>query len=103
MPTEIIRSPQDTTVFINQQATFTCEINATFGGWKVNGTGFSNLSLEVRRDLMPLTESIGDNILVTLSIPGKAAYNKTTIQCVAVESGGGVEESENVYLLYQGT
>ena len=69
----------------------------------MNGSGFSSLSPEVRGDLMPLTESIGDNILVSLSIPGKAVYNKTTVQCVAVESGGGEEESENVFLLYQGT
>ena len=68
----------------------------------MNGTGLSNLSPEVRHDLMPLTESIGDNILVTLSIPGKPVYNKTTVQCVAVESGGGLEESENVSLLCQG-
>ena len=103
IPTEIIKSPQDTTVFPDQKSMFTCEVNVTFHGWKVNGTGFSSLPPEIRNNLTRLTKTVGNNELITLIIPGRVIYNETTVQCVAAKEILGDEvESENASLTIQG-
>ena len=82
---------------------FTCEVNVTFHGWKVNGTGFSRLPLEIRNNLTRLTETVGNNELITLIIPGRVMYNETTVQCVAAKEIDGDEvESESASLTIQG-
>ena len=78
---------------------FECEVNGGLSGWKVNGTLFNNLELELRNDLtIPKQQDTEeDNILIQLIIPGRARYNRTRLQCVIA----GVQESENVTLHVQ--
>ena len=82
---------------------FTCEINGAYNGWRVNGTSLSALPPEIRGDLIRFTKIVGDNDLITLTIPGKAVYNGTTIQCITGVIGSSDEvESKNATLIIQG-
>ena len=97
---EIVQPPSDTTVFLRKSAVFKCKVNGGVSFWKVNGTPFNNLELEIRRDLtIPQQQNTEEgNILIQLIIPAKAEYNGTRVQCVIV----GSQESENVTLNVQG-
>ena len=81
---------------------FTCE---TVGGaltWIVNGTQRDVHSAEIRNDLI-ISEipTEGDSKLETLTIPARADYNGTTVQC-AVLAFGGSAQTENVTMTIQG-
>ena len=81
---------------------FTCE---TVGGslvWIVNGTQREVHPAEIRRDLV-VSETITDDdtTLETLTIPARAEYNGTRIQC-AVLTFGGSDQSENATMRIQG-
>ena len=97
-------SSSDTTVFLNHTAVFTCETRgALYGYWRVNGTAYNSLPPELRDDLDPDRETVGEHEVYTLSIPGRAEYNETVLQCVAGRDvGGGSIESANVTLKVQG-
>ena len=100
---EIVEPPSNTTVLLDHTAVFTCETRgAYYGYWKVNGTPYNNLSPELRDDLDPDQESVGDIEVYSLTIPGRAEYNETVVQCVAGDGGGGSIES-TVILKIQGT
>ena len=81
---------------------FTCE---TVGGtlaWIVNGTQREVHPTEKRRDLI-VSETIidGGTTLESLTIPARAEYNGTRVQC-AVLTFGGSDQSENATLMIQG-
>ena len=96
-------SPSDTTVLLNHTAVFTCETRgALYGYWRVNGTAYNSLPPALRDDLDPDRETVGENEVYTLFIPGRAEYNETVVQCVAGDAGGGSIESANVTLKVQG-
>ena len=82
---------------------FTCE---TVGGtlsWVVNGTQREVLPDEIRRDLIISETIIGKGHTVqSLTIPARAEYNGTRVQCL-VFSLSGSDQSENATLLIQGT
>ena len=67
----------------------------------MNGTSFTDLPLEVKDDLKTDPLEDRDN---TLSIPAKAVYNGTTVQCVTGDYGieGVVVESENATFIIHG-
>ena len=96
--------PRDTTVFLNHTAVFTCGTRgADYGYWRVNGTAYNILPFALKSDLNPGEEIVGDNEVYTLSIPGRAEYNETVLQCVAGRDvGGGSIQSANVTLKVQG-
>ena len=98
--------PSDETVFINQTAVFTCEINGAFRyqHWRVNGTDFNSLSCDIRDDMDTDQEIVGDNGQFNLIITGTAKYSGTTVQCVVGGGGGGggERESDNATLNIQG-
>lgn len=97
--TEIIASPEDKTVFKNEQAMFTCETNgADFTTWIINGTGLGNLPTEITDDLNIKNDISGDNILSTLLIQARVLYNGITVQCVAGNFGNVPVKSEVVTL-----
>ena len=83
---------------------FTCVTRgALFAYWRVNGTAYGFLPFELRNDLDTDQESVGDIEVYTLTIPGRAEYNETVVQCVAIRDvGGGFIESANVTLKVQG-
>ena len=100
---EIVVSPSDTTVFLDHSALFTCETTgAVYGYWRVNGTAYNELPPELRNVLDADQESVGENEVYTLTIPGRAEYNETVVQCVAGDDEGGSIESTNVTLKVQG-
>ena len=102
LPPEILVAPESGTVFLGQSAEFTCE---TVGGtlvWVVNGTQREVHPAEIRRDLV-VTETITDDdtTLENLTIPARAEYNGTRVQC-AVLTFGGSDLSENATMTIQG-
>ena len=99
---EILVAPESKVVYLNQSAVFTCE---TIGGtleWIVNGTKRDVHSEEIRNDLI-ISEipTEGDSKRETLTIPARAEYNGTRVQC-AVFTFGGSALSENVTMTIQG-
>ena len=103
---EIFRAPNDTTVFLDNSAEFMCEVNGGLASWRVNETYYNSLPHEIRDDLDTDQEDSDDgagNEILTLSIPGKAKYNGTKVQCVTGEFGSDPVESENVIMTVQGT
>ena len=82
---------------------FTCE---TVGGalsWVVNGTQRELIDPEMRRDLMISEETVNDGGRTeqSLTIPARAEYNGTRVQCL-VFSLSGSDQSENATMIIQG-
>ena len=99
---EILVAPESRVVFLDQSAEFTCE---TVGGtlvWIVNGTQREVHPPEIRRDLV-VSETIidGGSTLETLTIPARAEYNGTRVQCAVLILGGSAL-SENATMTIQG-
>ena len=100
---EILRAPEDTTVFLGQSAVFTCETDDGFTGWRINGTLREDLPPEIHNDLSVSDTTTAEGTTVEeLTIPARAEYNGTTVQC-AVLAFDGSAVSENVTLKIQGT
>ena len=81
---------------------FTCE---TVGGvliWVVNGTQREIIDPEIRRDLM-ISETIidGGSSVEELTIPARAEYNGTRVQCLVLSLSGS-KLSENATMIIQG-
>ena len=87
------------TVFINQPAEFPCVTTSDSITWRVNGTDFIDLPPEILSDLVTGQGVVSTFHLFTLTIPGRAEYNGTLIQCVTDHP----EENENAILRVQGT
>ena len=101
-PLVIVKGPEDKTTYQEHIAVFTCVTGGGFTGWKVNGTGFTDVSAEVQNDLRTSQESLADSEKrTTLTILARTAYNGTTVQCVTW-LGGDIVESENATLTIQG-
>ena len=101
--TDISESPRDATVFLQQTKVFTCMIRGavSYQYWRVNGTAYNHLPPEIRADLDSDQVTVGESEEYTLTIPGRAEYNGTRIQCV-IGGEGGERESENATLKIQG-
>ena len=100
---EILVAPESRVVFLDQSAVFTCvTVDGTLS-WIVNGTQREVHSDEIRRDLV-VSETIidGGTTLENLTIPARAEYNGTRVQC-AVLTFGGSDQSENATLRIQGS
>ena len=98
---EILHAPKSTTISLNQSAVFTCETRGGTTLWRVNGTQ-RVLLLPILSDLV-VSESTSEGVLVTnLTIPARAQYNGTRVQCQSGLFGGSVVESDNVTLTIQG-
>ena len=100
---EVVESPSDVTVFLHQTAEFSCKINggSIYQYWRMNGTAYHLLPSDIRDDLDTDLETVGDNEVFILTIPGRAVYNGTRVQCV-VGGGGDERESEIATLNIQG-
>ena len=100
---EILIDPKSRVVFLDQSAAFTCE---TVGGtlvWVVNETQREVHPAEIRGDLI-VTETITDDdtTLENLTIPARAEYNGTRVQCFVGIFGGSTVQSENATMRIQG-
>ena len=98
---EILSAPNSTTVFLDQSAVFTCETDVGLPGWKINGTLLQRLPPEIERDIS-VTEIVNGSRVEVLTIPARAEYNETRVQCLVGIFGGSSDESENVTLKIQG-
>lgn len=99
---EIAISPESAVVFIDSAVEFTCGINLPFFTWNVNGSFFVELNESLRADLKTVQQTVGNNEMYTLTIPTRAMYNGTVVQCVAGTVEGVSAESQNATLLIQG-
>ena len=104
MSPEILQAPENVTVFLGQSAMFTCETEGGFSGWRINRTVLQDLPHELHSDLrVSVTSTAQGTRVVRLTIPARAEYNGTKVQCLVGIFGGGSSESENATLKIQGT
>ena len=90
-------------MFMNHKAEFACETrNAPTFSWRLNGTFLGQLNPMLRVDLDLYQETVGANEMYSLTIPARAEYNGTVVQCVVSVPGGAFRESENASLVIQG-
>ena len=85
---------------------FTCE---TVGGdaatWRVNGTILQSLPPEIHSDVdVSPTNTDEGTVVEKFTIPARAEYNGTKVQCLVGIFGGSSlsDESENATLTIQG-
>ena len=99
---EILDAPESKIFFLDQSAVFTCEVVGGTLVWVVNGTQREVHPAEIRRDLV-VSEIITDDdtTLETLTIPARAEYNGTRVQC-AVLTFGGSDQSDDATMTIQG-
>ena len=100
---EILCAPENTTVFLDQSAEFICETDGGLSGWRINRTLLQDLPPELRSDMcVSGTNTAEGSRVKVLTIPARAEYNGTRVQCLVVTFGGS-SESENATLKIQGT
>ena len=95
-------APESRVVFLDQSAVFTCEIVGGSVIWVVNGTQQEVHPPEISRDLI-VSEIITDDgtTLETLTIPARAEYNGTVVQCLVFSISSSVQ-SGNATMRIQG-
>ena len=82
---------------------FTCETDDGFSGWRINGTLLQDLPPEIESDVdVSETNTARGTRVENLTIPARAEYNGTRVQCLAVSLTGSSAESENATLKIQG-
>jgi hypothetical protein len=100
---EILQGPNDTTVFLKQSAVFTCETDGGLSGWSLNGTILEDLSPEIHGDLKVSTLNTAQGSRVeNLTIPARAKFNGTRVQCLVIVFGSPSVDSQSAYLKIQG-
>ena len=78
-------------------------MNGDVATWRVNGTYYNALSPEIRRDTDVFQEDgTGGHEILKLTIPGKAEYNRSKVQCVTGEFGSDPVVTPNVTMTVQG-
>ena len=93
-PSGITNAPMSQTEFLNREAIFTCVTRDAATHWIVNGT---ELPSPLYEDLRTNSTTFGEIRLFELTIPARAEYNGTRVQCVNGET------SDEVTLTIQGT
>ena len=88
------RAPESAVVFLDQSALFTCETVGGVLSWAVNGT--QREVVETRRDLM-ISDIIddGDSKEQNLTIPARAEYNGTRVQCLVFSLSGSDQHNDD--------
>ena len=82
---------------------FTCETVGGVPGWRVDGKLLQSLPPEIRSDLLISPTNTDEGTVVEeLTIPARAEYNGTRVQCLVGIFGGSSDESENATLRIQG-
>ena len=81
-------------MLLDQSAVFTCETDGDASTWTVNGTLLNVLPPEIRDELESMSSNTPEgSTILSLTIPARAEYNGTTVQCLAVNVGAGFVES----------
>ena len=96
--------PVDRTVFLNDAAVFTCLTDTDYTAhWRLNETDNDDLPNQLQHDLVINTGSTALFGVFSLTIPARAEYNGTRVQCVAEsDDGHSVVVSDNATLTIQG-
>ena len=94
--TVILTPPNDTIVFINQSAVFSCETDGGFIDWRINGTFYQDIQRAVRNDIYISSVDITNS---QLTIFARVKYNPTEIQCVTGTVGGGIADESPIVIL----
>ena len=82
---------------------FTCETVGDVTTWRVNGISLESLPPEIRSDVVvSVTNTDEGTVVEELTIPARAEYNGTRVQCLVGIFGGSSDESENATLMIQG-
>ena len=82
---------------------FTCETVGSLSGWRINETLAGDLPPAVHNDLeLSSTGTDEGATLLKLTIPARAEYNNTRVQCLTGTFGGSSVESETAILKAQG-
>ena len=99
----ILVHPVDKTVFLDDDAVFTCltDIGST-AHWMLNETDYDDLSSQLQHDLVIRSESTTQFGVFSITIPARAEYNGTRVQCVAESDDGHSVVSDNATLTIQG-
>ena len=99
----IVDPPENVTVFIDQSAVFTCETDGGLPGWRVNGTLLHDLPRQIREGIHIEERNTDHHTTIEMfTIPAKAGYNETKINCLSAEVDGPFVESETAILKIQG-
>ena len=101
---DVLLDPRSKNVFLDQSAVFKCETTGGITSWIINGTLIELLPPEIHRDLSEtgINTPIGTR-LENLTIPARAEYNGTRVQCVVItEDGLSSVLSENATFYIQG-
>ena len=82
---------------------FTCETDGGgLTGWRVNGTSLESLPPKIHNDLHISGSNTNEGTRVeTLTIPARAEYNGTRVQCLVLSLSGS-DQSENATMIIQG-
>ena len=101
---DVLHDPENTTAFLDQTAVFKCETTGGITSWIINGTLIELLPPEIHRDLPETGKNTpGGTRLENLTIPARAEYNGTRVQCVVFTADGlSAVESDNATLYIQG-
>ena len=81
---------------------FTCETRGDISAWRLNGTTLQNLPSEIESKLMVSGTNTANSRVENLTIPARAEYNGTRVQCLVLNIDGFSKESDNVLLKIQG-
>ena len=96
----IVNHPVDRTVFLNDDAVFTCLTDIGYTThWRLNETDHDDLPSQLQHDLVITNESTTH---FGVTIVARAEYNGTRVQCVAESDDGHSVVSDNATLTIQG-
>ena len=99
----IVTPPVDRTVFLNDDAVFSCLTDVDYTAhWRLNETDYDDLPSQLQHDLVIRSESISLFGVFSITIPARAEYNGTRVQCVAESDDGHSVVSDTATVTIQG-
>ena len=101
----ILTHPDDRTVFLDDEdgAFFSCNTrDSSSTHWRLNETDYDDLPSQLQDDLTIHILSASVSVVLQLSIPARAEYNGTRVQCVAESDDGHSIVSDTATLTIQG-
>ena len=76
------------TIFLHYEAVFLCLTRDGTTHWRVNDT---DLPSELYPDLVTVSTSLSGLDIFSLTVPGRAEYNASRVQCVTEDGSDSVE------------
>ena len=101
----ILTHPDDRTVFLGDEngVFFLCSTrDSSTAHWRLNESDYDDLPSQLQHDLVIDIASTVNSQLLDVTIPARAEYNGTRVQCVAESDDGHSVVSDTVTLTIQG-